>query len=553
MNLPFSQKPVLSYVIFVIVPMTLIIFFINAVFSKKETAPTSKEEIEKCMNAGHYEAAEKRYRELIRSAPYEIENHRGYINAHYSQPRVKGRNNYRNDTEITAYYNNLSRCPDARLRDLGNYGLGLMNTLNENYTEAVLYFGRVTDRRLPYYNNSYGFCLWKIGDRAVAEACFKREILWGKNRIAAVANLSSLWQEKGQYDSISTLLSNAELKTFIPGKVIRFSFLRRHSFGAYLLWIVRRDVLHNTVAGVCAALVICAIWFIYFILIDIFEPEKLRFLFLTLGLGILSAIFCTLLYDAYEYYWHFRITGAWGRDLLYCIFGIGLIEETAKVIPVLLLLRFTKEVNESIDILIYASISALGFAFMENLLYFNTPGLHTISGRAFSAVMMHLALTSIAVYGLMLGIYKYKKHAALLFLCTFFIACASHGLYDFWLIGKGIIRDFSMISFLILLFLVQIFGRMLNNALNFSVFFSRTKIARLHVLTGFLSISLSYVLLVQYIIIAARFGVQNANVSLVKSIVASWVMILLIVVNLSKFRVEKNLLLPLIDQRRKVS
>jgi hypothetical protein len=186
-------------------------------------------------------------------------------------------------------------------------------------------------------------------------------------------------------------------------------------------------------------------------------------------------------------------------------------------------------------------------------MYFNTPGLHTISGRAFSAVMMHLALTSIAVYGLMLGIYKYKKHAALLFLCTFLIACALHGLYDFWLVGKGVIRDFSMISYLILLFLVQIFGRMLNNALNLSVFFSRTAIPKLHVLTGFLSVSLSYVLLVQYVIIAARFGVQNANMSLVKSIAVSWVMILLIVANLSRFRVEKNLLLPLIEKRRKAS
>jgi hypothetical protein len=56
---------------------------------------------------------------------------------------------------------------------------------------------------------------------------------------------------------------------------------------------------------------------------------------------------------------------------------------------------------------------------------------------------------------------------------------------------------------------------------------------------------------VQYIIMAARFGVQNANLSLAKSIATSWVMIVVIVLNLSKFRVEKNLLLPLIENRKK--
>jgi protease PrsW len=549
MNLPFSRKPVLSYFVCVIGPIAVIIFFMNAVFLKKETCPFSKAEIEKCMNAGHFEAAETRYKELLQSAPYEIENHRGYINAHFSQPKVKGKNNYRYDTDISAYYNDLSRSPDARLRDLGNYGLGLTSTLLDNYKDAAVFFGRISDRRLPYYNNSYGYCLWKIGDRAGAEACFKREILWGKNRTGAVANLSSLWQEKGEYDSISTLLSNPDYKALVPGKVVRFSFLHRHSYGAYLIRVVHRDLLHNTVEGVCAALIICAIWFFYFIRIDIFEPEKLRFLLLTFGLGILSAIFCTVLYDTYEYFWHFRLSGVWGKDIFYCIFGIGLIEETVKIAPVLILFRFTKQVNESVDLLIYASISALGFAFMENLLYFNMPGLHTISGRAFSAVVMHMGLSSIAIYGLMLGIHKYKKHAIPLFLLTFFIACAIHGIYDFWLTGKGVIQDFSMFSFLILLFLVQVFGRMLNNALNLSVFFSRIKIDRLHVLTGFLSISLSYVLLVQYLIMAAKFGIQNANLSLVQSTWSSWLMIFLIVANLSKFQVEKNRLLPLIEKK----
>ena len=47
----------------------------------------------------------------------------------------------------------------------------------------------------------------------------------------------------------------------------------------------------------------------------------------------------------------------------------GLSEEIIKIIPVLIILKTTKFINEPIDYIIYSSISALGFAFIENIQY----------------------------------------------------------------------------------------------------------------------------------------------------------------------------------------
>ena len=84
---------------------------------------------------------------------------------------------------------------------------------------------------------------------------------------------------------------------------------------------------------------------------------------------MLFAELCTLLYDFFDYSLGFKKSGEVVNDLFYCVFGIGLIEETVKIIPFLLMLKFSRQINESIDYVIYASVSALGFAFMENLIY----------------------------------------------------------------------------------------------------------------------------------------------------------------------------------------
>ena len=56
-------------------------------------------------------------------------------------------------------------------------------------------------------------------------------------------------------------------------------------------------------------------------------------------------------------------------SFLQMLFAIAIPEEIIKIIPVLIILKTTKFINEPIDYIIYSSISALGFAFIETFAF----------------------------------------------------------------------------------------------------------------------------------------------------------------------------------------
>ena len=169
----------------------------------------------------------------------------------------------------------------------------------------------------------------------------------------------------------------------------------------------------------------------------------------------------------------FTLNGQVLNDLLYCIIGIGVIEELVKIIPVILILKYTRAINEPVDYLIYGSVSALGFAFAENLLYFNSYGPQIIMGGALTAVIFHMFLTSLAAYGLMLKKYKSSKGILTDFMKYFLLAAIIHGVYDFWLINPTVHR-FALLSIIILVFCLSFFNTLISNALSNSEFFDET-------------------------------------------------------------------------------
>ncbi len=113
---------------------------------------------------------------------------------------------------------------------------------------------------------------------------------------------------------------------------------------------------------------ICMIFF--YRKIDIFEKEKLSHLFLVFFLsGIIMHLIGMPIIYLRDLHW-----GGIGDSFTRLFIGVGLFEELIKIIPILLVLRFKplkkmNMINEPIDYVIYASVSALGFAFFENIQY----------------------------------------------------------------------------------------------------------------------------------------------------------------------------------------
>ena len=167
-----------------------------------------------------------------------------------------------------------------------------------------------------------------------------------------------------------------------------------------------------------------------------------------------------------------------------------------------------------------------------------------------SAVMVHMGLTSFVMYQFLLARHKGKRGASSALPMALAAACLIHGLYDFCLIGDTRFGGLFLLSFVILVLLVQGFGTVINNSINISAFFDASKAERLRRMGRYLAYSLSYVVGFQYAVMAVRFGPRNANADAVQNLLVSFVLVWIVWLHLGNFEIEKNKILPLFRKIR---
>lgn len=191
---------------------------------------------------------------------------------------------------------------------------------------------------------------------------------------------------------------------------------------------------------------------------------------LATGLGAISTWILTIVISLPPFR-GIEPTGAQTHDLLFYIFRVGLLEELTKFIPLLVMLKITKEVDEPYDFLKYAMCSALGFATVENIMYFSEYGAPIIDTRAYISVMGHLSFTCLFAYGyIRKPMLKLGSDFGNLLLFGGF-AVLSHGFFDFFLSYNQYFILFLILAY----FLVIILRNMINIALNFSPWFHEDK------------------------------------------------------------------------------
>jgi RsiW-degrading membrane proteinase PrsW (M82 family) len=211
-------------------------------------------------------------------------------------------------------------------------------------------------------------------------------------------------------------------------------------------------------------------WIYYFKLIDLFEKEKTIFIIGAFVLGTLSPYIIFFL-DTHV----LDPLGISNSDnpvlsFLYFTFGIGLVEESVKFLPVLVLLSlFKRVVNEPLDYIKFICISALGFAFGENVLYALMYGHHVLVGRAILTVPAHMFFSALFIYGLVE--YKYYHKSIFHVFKYNIIGVVSHGIYDY-LLDFDIAPVGIALNILFFLLIVSAFSRILNNTINTSPFYS---------------------------------------------------------------------------------
>lgn len=221
-------------------------------------------------------------------------------------------------------------------------------------------------------------------------------------------------------------------------------------------------------ASILLSGMISAVWFRYLYSLDVYEREPWRPMVITFLMACATVFLVWPMSDGLNSL-GFALNGEPWNDWWYCVIGIGLVEEIVKIIPFLIILKFTKDVNEPFDYILYASICALGFAFVENSMYLYNNDLTVVMGRGIYASVAHMFDTSLIAYAMAITRFRFKKYRPYAFIVGLVLASLAHGFYDFWLINEemsapGVTSIFLLIS-------IHLWTVMKNNLINLSPMF----------------------------------------------------------------------------------
>lgn len=526
----------------VFIPATVIVILANLAIPNPSDEDMVSQ-VRSALGTGQSNRAEAVLARMVDQDPRNLTLHRDLIRLHFDS---NGNPVTQTDPLMVQYMNYVSSS-DPVLQDLGYYAMGLIVMTTGGKPEAALAsYGKVSDRSMPYLNNSIGYCRMQMGDNLGALEAFAREIELGGNVAGAFSNMFRVLHRMEDFGSIQSLLmANPDAERFMPPGIRREFALHEWRLGSYAGIVISQALSSINPGGFAAAFLILVLWFLFLRSLDVFEPERLRFLVLVLGGGMVLSLGGHFLYDLVRFGFNFELNGGILNDLFFCVFIIGGVEETVKIIPLLLLMAFSSQVDERVDYLIYAGMSALGFAFMENLLYFDAGALTSVHGRAFTAVVLHMSLSVLAAWGLVCthGKPVSRKKRVGFFLVTFFAAMVFHGLYDFFLLSE--VLRIGAAAFLLLLIMIALFQRLIINALNNSRFWTEAGKTRFLDRMMFLQYGLTAVVLAEFLVLAVSFGPGAATEFTLGALFRALVMILVLTQSLGVFPLEKGLTVPI--------
>lgn len=281
-------------------------------------------------------------------------------------------------------------------------------------------------------------------------------------------------------------------------------------------------------------------WLDYFRRIDVFEKEKTGPLLLALVIGGITPFLSLQVYRLIDEL-GLHENGEWLNDLFYSVFCIGLNEEVCKLTGVLLVFQILKkEINEPVDYLVYAGVTALGFSMVENYRYFENHGVRIITSRAFYSALEHIINTTLIIY----GFYRYQMfrrgNPILNATVALALAVASHGLFDFFLSQSIAGTLTAFISLIIYLVGINFWVQMLNNANNYSAYFNYDKVPLSSRLVLRLLLWYGLTLLVGFINNSMQAGARFAVITLASGIASDGFLFFVVILRVSRFRILKS-------------
>lgn len=284
------------------------------------------------------------------------------------------------------------------------------------------------------------------------------------------------------------------------------------------------------------AIYIAWIWVDYYRLIDIYDRDKLINFVAAFAIGFLSIPLTLFLSSVLVEDFGFGLKGEFVNDFLYTFLGIGAIEEFSKLVAFLVFgAFFHRIITEPIDVVAYYCTVALGFAAIENVLYFQRHGADIIFARAILSTVGHMFDGALVAYGYVLFKYKFEGRHIWVLPVFFILGSLAHGIYDFLLMYEFL--PFKLVLFFLYFMLtISLFAVVLNNSLNHSVFFSYSMVINSDKVFSRLLTSYGILLLVELLLLILTKDIYPAILQILFTISTTGFIVFVAAARLSRFK-----------------
>ncbi len=504
--------------------------------------------IEASSTSQNYEKAAKDAFAVLSADPMNIRKNRKYLML-YKDWKNK-RKPPAIPQDLIAKYEAMAASKEVRVRDLGAFCVGFIYLLYNDNAAAIKNFEKVSDKKMPFLNNAMGSAYFSIENYEKSIDHDYLEIAVNPDFKGAYANLGTALYKTRKYTRLAELLKDPKAAANINDDMKSLAAFHERDYPNFIRCAVLKRYGSAGMAGVIGNLIILAVWVLFIRRLDILGPRRAVSVAAMLALAMAVSLTAGI---GYRLMWYngFDLCGDWKNDLIYCVFGVGIIEETIKILPFLIFLVFTRRNRDTFDYISCPALAGLGFAFIENLIFFSDQGLTHILPRSFSSVIMHMSLSVMAAHGFYAAKYEKPKNPVAGILFYFFAAVVLHGVYDFFVNLKTLPRYYEILAIFIFLFCMIFFGWSVKTAIKCSKHFDAEKAKKLGGLSLFLILSDSFfiVTVAQYMILGIKFGSSNANAFLTGSAVLIFYYLLLMlnalwIVNMKISDDKKTIELP---------
>ncbi|MCB1233077.1 MAG: PrsW family intramembrane metalloprotease [Verrucomicrobiae bacterium] len=278
-----------------------------------------------------------------------------------------------------------------------------------------------------------------------------------RERPWALDRLLDLLAREGRIEEISRIQGLPDWVEYFAAYHLKKQLTENRDYWGLFVQVVKYDFKIETPTLALLSLLAAMVWALILIRFSDRWRAKAPLFVVAIALGYFSAtltIYAVWLQQTLLHFTHDPRSSLIDQ-IIYCVAGIGLREETLKLLMFLPLVPFLAKRSSDIDALILAGLVGLGFAFNENIGYLHREGEFDTWGRFLTANFLHIALTGIAGLSLV-RCWRRPKRNWDQFLYDFLIVVAAHGAYDAMIMVPQL-EDLQILSIVVFALIAYLF------------------------------------------------------------------------------------------------